>query len=593
MKYRDELQGLRAIAVMPVIFFHAGFDLFRGGFLGVDIFFVISGYLITNIIILGLEGKNFSIANFYEARARRILPALFFVMFISLIAGYLMLMPDEFKNFGQSLVSTSLFLNNILLALTGSYWELASEFKPLLHTWSLGVEGQYYLIAPVLLVLLWLYFRSAISPFFMLITLCSFLLAICLSSDFPRLSFYILPTRIWELSAGGLAALYLRNNARLNFNFLVLNLFSLLGLILILISIFFIYDDFFSPIYTLIPVVGTVLVIACAVDGTFVKSLLSQSPLVYLGSLSFSLYLWHQPVFAYLRAYLIDRPTPSIFLMALLPIFIFSCLSWKYIERPFRNIKIVGSKLFLSISIFFCIFFIAIGIFLNESYGIPSRVFDSSIEKTDLDKRIYNERAFFYKSNAFDNDSKQKLLIVGNSFARDFLNITLETYNTKNVQIIYRDDLTQCIFPFKNSISEALYSKANVIVFGSGGGDRRCLDNDIDFVKNNNKKIFYVGTKDFGYNLNWLGRLSENERVNRFNHISEKFLKADIETADIIPENYYISLLRPTVKSHMVPITDEFGRMLSTDRTHLTKYGAIYFGNKAVKDTAYSKIFSD
>lgn len=155
MDYRREIDGLRAIAVVPVILFHAGFETFSGGFVGVDVFFVISGYLITTIIFSELQQGNFSIVNFYERRARRIMPALFIVMGASLVTAYFTLMPDEFKNFGQSLVATSLFLNNILLAMTSGYWDLASEFKPLLHTWSLGVEEQYYFLFPITLLLAW------------------------------------------------------------------------------------------------------------------------------------------------------------------------------------------------------------------------------------------------------------------------------------------------------------------------------------------------------------------------------------------------------------------------------------------------------
>ena len=162
MYYRREIDGLRALAVVPVILFHGGFSVFRGGFVGVDVFFVISGYLITSIILVDLKVGNFSLAHFYERRARRILPALFFVMAATTPFAYEWMMPDEFKNFGQSLLATATFSNNILLALTSDYWSLASEFKPLLHTWSLGVEEQYYIVFPVLMILGWKYFRSGI-----------------------------------------------------------------------------------------------------------------------------------------------------------------------------------------------------------------------------------------------------------------------------------------------------------------------------------------------------------------------------------------------------------------------------------------------
>lgn len=144
MHHRNEIDGLRALAVVPVLLFHAGFDTFSGGFVGVDIFFVISGYLITTIIIEDMEQKRFSIVNFYERRARRILPALFLVMLVCIPFSWFWMLPDPLENFGQAIVATTLFSNNILLYITSGYWELASEFKPLLHTWSLGVEEQYY-----------------------------------------------------------------------------------------------------------------------------------------------------------------------------------------------------------------------------------------------------------------------------------------------------------------------------------------------------------------------------------------------------------------------------------------------------------------
>ena len=160
MNYRPEIDGLRALAILPVIFFHLGFNLFNGGFLGVDIFFVISGYLITYIIIIEIKEKKFSLVLFYERRARRILPALFLIMFFSSIVGYFLMLPDAYQNFGQSLVSTTLFSNNIFSIITSDYWDLTSEFKPLLHTWSLGVEEQYYFLIPLILLMIHNFFEK-------------------------------------------------------------------------------------------------------------------------------------------------------------------------------------------------------------------------------------------------------------------------------------------------------------------------------------------------------------------------------------------------------------------------------------------------
>jgi hypothetical protein len=183
------------------------------------------------------------------------------------------------------------------------------------------------------------------------------------------------------------------------------------------------------------------------------------------------------------------------------------------------------------------------------------------------------------------------MLIIGNSFARDFVNITNETFDTQNYNIVYRPDLGECIFPYKNILSDSLYSKADVIVFASGRFDENCIEADIQFAKDNGKRIFYVGTKSFGYNLNWLIRLDDESRANRYNIIADSVINADIEMGEKIPQESYISFLKPTLVENAIPITDESGRMLSTDRMHITKYGAIFFGNKAIADSPYSEIF--
>ena len=177
MKYRAEIDGLRALAVLPVILFHAGFDWFSGGFIGVDVFFVISGYLITTILIKDIEDKRISTIAFYERRARRILPALFFVMLVCIPFAWMWMLPDALENFGQSLVSTSLFSNNLLLMVTSGYWDLASEYKPLMHTWSLAVEEQFYIIFPIFLIFTWRLGKNKVLWLIIFVSLISFTLS--------------------------------------------------------------------------------------------------------------------------------------------------------------------------------------------------------------------------------------------------------------------------------------------------------------------------------------------------------------------------------------------------------------------------------
>lgn len=592
MDYRREIDGLRALAVLPVILFHAGFETFSGGFVGVDVFFVISGYLITTIILAELEQGKFSIVNFYERRARRILPALFFIMLVSFILGYFLLMPDEFKNLGQSLVATSLFSNNVLLGLTSGYWDLASEFKPLLHTWSLGVEEQYYVVVPVLLLVFWKIGRGSIVYLLWSIFLASLLFAVWFVNISPKWSFYLLPTRAWEICIGALAAIYSIKHSKSIEKFKYSGAISLLGLILIIFSILVFDSTVLSPgLLLLIPTVGAVLLIIFCRPNSIAFSVLGNRVAVFLGLLSYSLYLWHQPIFAFLRAYSDEYPSSFSFLTLIPLVFLLSYLTWRFVESPFRNRSLIGRNLVFSYSVLGTVVFIAIGLYLNKSYGMASRVFYDGVVIADMDKRIYNERAFAYKMESFADKSATNVLIIGNSFGRDFTNITVENFDISRVEIIYRDDLGQCIEEQSSSKTKSLFNDADVIVYASDGYDKDCFLSDIKFANSRGKKIFYVGTKDFGYNLNWLIRLNKEQRKNQFNPIAERFLVSDKEMSEAIPSEHFISLLKPTVVGSKIPITDDMGRMLSTDRAHLTKYGALYFGQKAVANTRYADIF--
>jgi peptidoglycan/LPS O-acetylase OafA/YrhL len=215
MKYRSEVDGLRALAVLPVILFHAGFTIFSGGFVGVDIFFVISGFLITTIIVDEMKQGCFSLLNFYERRARRILPALFFVMLCSLPFAWIWMLPQDLEFFSQSLVAVPLFFSNILFWYTSGYFETASELKPLLHTWSLAVEEQYYVLFPLLLMLVWKIGKKRIVLLLSLIAIVSLLTAQWGSTVHPSFTFYLLPTRSFEILIGALISFYINCNSRI------------------------------------------------------------------------------------------------------------------------------------------------------------------------------------------------------------------------------------------------------------------------------------------------------------------------------------------------------------------------------------------
>lgn len=210
LEYRGEIDGLRALAVVPVILFHAGYDSFSGGFVGVDVFFVISGYLITSILVVDIENERFSLVAFYERRARRILPALFLVMLVCIPFSWIWMLPEPMENFGQSVVATTVFANNILLFMTSGYWDLTSEFKPLLHSWSLAIEGQYYLFFPLFLLDVRRWGRASILWLMVGLLIISLLLVEWSRRHLPEANFFLAHTRAWELLAGSIAALVVK-----------------------------------------------------------------------------------------------------------------------------------------------------------------------------------------------------------------------------------------------------------------------------------------------------------------------------------------------------------------------------------------------
>lgn len=338
MQYRPEVDGLRTVAVIPVILFHAGFQLFSGGFVGVDIFFVISGYLITTIIYSELMAGKFSIVNFYERRARRILPALFFVLAACLPFAWLWLLPSDTKGFAQSMVSVTLFSSNILFWLTSGYFDTATELKPLLHTWSLAVEEQYYVFFPLLMMLMWRAGKRVLLAVLAVIALASLVAAQLLVHDKPDLAFYLLPTRAWELLIGAFTAIYFTTSLNARVTAPMRQLGSSAGFALIAFALFA-YDKHtpFPSVYALAPTIGAALVILYATPATWVGRVLASKPFVGIGLISYSAYLWHQPLFAFARHRSLAEPSPQLFALLVAATLGLAYISWKYVEAPFRT----------------------------------------------------------------------------------------------------------------------------------------------------------------------------------------------------------------------------------------------------------------
>ncbi|WP_299009830.1 acyltransferase family protein [uncultured Shewanella sp.] len=455
MHYRAEIDGLRAIAVLPVILFHAGFQPFSGGFVGVDVFFVISGYLITSIILTELDKGHFSLITFYERRARRILPALFFVILVCTPFAWAWFMPMDLQDFAQSVVAVSTFSSNILFWLESDYFDTAAELKPLLHTWSLAVEEQYYILFPLFLIWTWRLGSRWILLLLSIIFIASLIAAQWGAYHAPNATFYLLPTRGWELILGVFAAFFFHHYKTMNVAQYIQNIMSLVGIALVIYAIFF-FDETvpFPSVYTLVPTLGTLLIILFAQQGTFVHALLSVKVLVGVGLISYSAYLWHQPLFAFAKYLSFTEPPLLLMLGLSITSILLAYLSWRFVEMPFRNKQKYNQKTIFTAAIVMSSAFLASGFYFSidgrfsadkqlmvKAYRADNRV--SQLASWNWLKERTQSQEYDVTDNAFDHtiwfdlsDPRQGLLIVGNSHSKDIYNVlTSSEVANKHFQI--------------------------------------------------------------------------------------------------------------------------------------------------------------
>jgi peptidoglycan/LPS O-acetylase OafA/YrhL len=343
MKYRAEIDGLRALAVGSVVLFHAGFTTLGGGFVGVDIFFVISGFLITKILVGEIDGAGFSLVNFYERRARRILPALFVVLAVTLVVGGAILVPANLEPVALSGAAAALSVSNFYFWRTTDYFGLGAPFSPLLHTWSLGVEEQFYLVFPVYLIAArrWLKWSwsAILAPLFVI----SLVVSIVLVRTNPTAAFYLPFGRMWELMIGSFLAV---GRPRPIENRMAREILGGLGVAAIVAAVLLYREEMpFPGESALLPCLGAGLIIyATAQSGTLVGTWLSSRPLVFIGRISYSLYLWHWPVLVFSRIILDREPGPLANAVALAIAFGLSVLSWRYVEQPFRHAGLIKTR---------------------------------------------------------------------------------------------------------------------------------------------------------------------------------------------------------------------------------------------------------
>ena len=401
LKYRPEIDGLRALAVVSVIFYHAelillgGVNPFRGGFIGVDVFFVISGYLITLIILKEISTNCFSFVNFYERRARRILPALLIVITASVPFAWLFMLPKALKEYAGSVLSSLFFGSNIWFFQQDGYTTEASALKPFLHTWSLSIEEQFYMLFPIVLILLWKFCRTYLTGVLIVGLLASLQLAHFISADYQNAAFFLLPTRGWELLAGAILAKLELSKGRISRPALDIAA-PLLGLLLICYSIAFYDDQIKHPSWvTVPPIVGTMLLIWFCKKGEFITDILSSKPFVAIGLISYSLYLWHFPILAFARINEIGTTDYAQWWHIFLAFFL-AYITYGFIEQPTRNKKLISTKPFLSIILLTTIMLVAIFSYFYKTEGAKFRLseYESLFETGELNLPIEGKYCF-------------------------------------------------------------------------------------------------------------------------------------------------------------------------------------------------------
>lgn len=338
--YRPDIDGMRAIAVLTVVVFHAFPMLVPGGFVGVDIFFVISGYLISTIIFKALAAGTFSFMDFYQRRARRILPPLVVVIAATLIIGWSVLLPDEYAELGKHSLAGLGFVANIVLWQEAGYFDSAAEFKPLLHLWSLGVEEQFYIFWPLILACAW---RIGLSLWMTIgvIAVLSFVLNILLTATAPSAAYFLLHTRAWEMLIGAALAWAVFKGHRLGLDTpRARDLASMAGLIMVLAALVLVdKDSMFPGWWALLPTLGAALIIAAGPNALVNKKLLSIRLLVFIGLISFPLYLWHWPLLTFVR--IVQGESVSVWLLtaAIVVSVLLSWASYYFLETPLRQSK--------------------------------------------------------------------------------------------------------------------------------------------------------------------------------------------------------------------------------------------------------------
>ncbi len=620
MEYRKDLDGLRAISIIFVVFYHLQLNLFNGlflgGFIGVDIFFVLSGYLLTGLLTKNYQSK-ISIGSFYLKRSRRLLPSFYFVIFCSVIISYFFLISNYYEEFYKSVISATGIFSNFFFAFNSNYFDTPYFLKPLLHTWSLSIEFQFILFYPIFLYLcLKKLSRKKIVYLFSIIFFLNLLYIQFggnLQFTYPYIeknlsifnpptagTFFYTTSRIWEFLAGAICFYISKKNK-------YENILYTCGVILIFLSLFFFSKGVNNPsINNIIPVIGTCLIITSNSNYNFLKKILSLKLFVFIGLVSYSLYLVHFPVisfseYIFKENYFNNKISLKIFLFSLS--FLISILLWKFIEEPFRNSKLITNKSFVKIIVSS---FLVIIIF-NYSLNTLKKKKDIAIKEKYSSINFNFDSADISKfKNEFNDIKNVKILILGDSQSVDLFKILKQNnYLNDKYDFAYFDSKFEFNYLSENTflakkfrerlVNSKKFKKSNYIIISTDYSqkDLRSFDKNIKFLSKFKKNLIVSNSfPNFSIHDPVLSILLKNDTdylsSETLNKELFKFIKKQIfKINEIIniktKENNLLLFDRTNLicnyKMKVCPALSEDNRLIFSDNKHLTNYGINHFSN--------------
>ncbi|MFK8011268.1 MAG: acyltransferase family protein [Marinicellaceae bacterium] len=617
--YRPDIDGLRAVAVLTILFYHAGFNWAQGGFIGVDVFFVISGYLITRNITLNIQKENFSFKTFYISRIRRLYPALLFTLLITLLLGYLLFSPNDLQRLGHSLSYALLSVSNFFFWGEAGYFNTSSEIKPLLHTWSLSIEEQFYLIWPSVLFILVLKKKRIIIAFFCFISIVSLLLSQWLITKNPEAVFFLLPFRIFEFSIGAMCVFMPRINL---YNRYIKEIMTIIGMLLIFVPVLlYSHSTVFPGISALLPCLGTALIIYNK-DSLFSNIVFNNALLVKIGLMSYSIYLIHWPLFVYYRYWTFSPLSLSAALcLSGLSIF-FGFLMWKYIETPFRYKKNKqSSQLFLLLTAVIALVLLLLSTLVWLSKGVPSRFPDhfqmSNNEIRENRNRYWKEFRKTKKELLIGNKESKQVVIIGNSHAIDLIYMLRQ--NNSNINIVFlptshkcynfgtaihNKDKNYCQSKLSENLANEYIKNADSLYLHDHWPklDRIDFENRLQSMRLLTSAPIYVFGPKMAYKKSIPLIVNAHMRIATVNEFSQKFMKKDrIKTNKIIKNTvetttlqniHYVDMLETQCGKSLLSceiISSANQEFLYFDSEHFTLSGAKELGSKL--KTKYPHLF--